>query len=219
MNKNSKKYIIGSILVLVFIILVCSGVVQQKNSEKKQLKELSQEQKENIKSAKQLKEEYDSIIVGDKKNIDKENATSIKDITKKLGEPVFNGTTTNGKFTINTQEWASGVDNELPADLTVNLINDAVVEKSISNLYVSYNPKLVVKKTDFNDIKTNGDLTINNAIKKFGEPNNLSEYINDSNQKVDSLTWNTNVTGPIDSFFNIVFINNKANSKTEIGLE
>lgn len=219
MNKNSKKYIIGSILVLVFIILVCSGVVQQKNSEKKQLKELSQEQKENIKSAKQLKEEYDSIIVGDKKNIDKENATSIKDITKKLGEPVFNGTTTNGKFTINTQEWASGVDNELPADLTVNLINDAVVEKSISNLYVSYNPKLVVKKSDFNDIKTNGNLTINNAIKKFGEPNNLSEYINDSNQKVDSLTWNTNVTGPIDSFFNIVFINNKANSKTEIGLE
>ena len=101
--------------------------MQQKNSEKDQQKELSQEQKEDVKSARQLKEEYESIVVGDKKNIDKENATSIKDITKKLGEPVFNGTSTNNKFTINTQEWVSGAGNELPADLTVNIVNGAVV--------------------------------------------------------------------------------------------
>lgn len=108
----------------------------------------------------------------------KKNATSIKEIIKKLGEPVFNGTTTNNKFSINTQEWASGADNELPADLIVNLINDSVVEKSKSNLYVPFDSKLVVKKSDFDAIKTNGGLTIDDVIKKFGEPNNLSKYIN-----------------------------------------
>lgn len=31
--------------------------------------------------------------------------------------------------------------------------------------------KLVVKKSDFNDIKTNGNSTVEDAIKKFGDLN------------------------------------------------
>ncbi|EMF0060907.1 DUF3862 domain-containing protein, partial [Enterococcus hirae] len=188
------------------------------NNKVAQKEESEKAQQIDIKSAQYLEKEYNSIIVSDKKNLDKKSATSIKELKKKLGEPVYSENTTIDNITVNTKTWSIGANNELPANLTVNTIDGVVVEKSISNLYVNYNAKLLVTKNKYNEITLNKDLSFEQAKKEFGNPNAVNEYIDDYGKTVISATWNTNVKGAIGSFFNVTFVNNVATSKTEVGL-
>lgn len=216
--KKYGGYIIAVAFAIIVLLVLGYDISKHENYENYMKKYALQEKRQDLNSAKQLREEYNSITVGDKKNIDKQNATNIKDIKKVLGNPVYTSASTTNGLNIKTQEWVSGTSNELPALLTVNLLNDSVVEKSISNVYVPKDTNLTVTKSIYSGIKVDGTLSIKEAIQKYGEPNNLSEYINDSGQKVDSFTWETNVSGATGSFFSLSFINDKVVEKTEVGL-
>ncbi|SFL56601.1 DUF3862 domain-containing protein [Lactococcus garvieae] len=216
--KKYTSYLIASSFAILVLLLLGYDIMRHESYENHIEKIVRQEKKQDLNSAKQLRKEYDSIIVGDKKNLNKQNATNIKDIKKILGNPIYTSTASTDGLDITTQEWCSGTSNELPALLTVNLLNTSVVEKSISNVYVPYNTDLLVTKSVYNNIKINGTLSMKEAIKNYGEPNSLSEYINSSGQVVDSLIWGTNVSGALDSFFNLSFINGKVVEKTESGL-
>ncbi|EMF0257043.1 DUF3862 domain-containing protein, partial [Enterococcus hirae] len=114
--------------------------------------------------------------------------------------------------------WGSNKTGELGAKLTVGTENNNVVEKSVSGLYVSYDKEKVVSSKVFGEIQMNKDLSKEKAIKKFGNPNAIAEYKNSNGENIQTLTWETNTTGPLGSYFVITFTNDIATSKNEVGL-
>lgn len=216
---DKKKYLWIWVFLIVVILIIAIVVMLNKRQDRVQQTDAEIEQKEDVISAKQLEKEYNSIIVGDKTNLDKKNATSIKEIDKKLGKPVTENVAFD-KVSTSVKTWASGASNELPANLSVSVIDDAVVEKNISNLYVKPDKNKVITNKKFNEINVNpnSNFTMEEAVKEFGEPNNMSQYINESGEEVNTFTWDSNVSGPIGSFCSVIFANDKAISKNELGL-
>lgn len=218
MTNFSKRLYLGIFIAVILGLALGWGIKTiQVNNELVQKKESENAQQIDIKSAQDLEKEYNSIVISDKKNLDKKSATSVRELEKKLGDPIYSGNTTIDNIAVNTKTWSVGANNELPANLTVNTIDGIVVEKSISNLYEKYNEKLLVTKNKYNEINLNKDLNFEQAKKEFGNPNNINEYI-DNGKTVISGTWSTNVKGTVGSFFNITFVNDVATSKTEVGL-
>jgi hypothetical protein len=216
---KTNKYYVSIIISLVIGLLLGWGfdVLTTRNSNSLQQQETKIEDK-NQKSVKDAIKEYDSIVISDKKNLDKKNATSLKELEKKLGNPIYNESSNVGDTSMNTKTWSIGLKNEVPVTITVDTIDNIVVDKSMSNIYTSYNNKYLVDADKYNNIPLNSSFKFEDAKNEFGEPNNINEYIDISGKKVVSATWNTNVKGTSGAFFNITFVNDIANLKTETGL-
>ncbi|MBC9708837.1 MAG: DUF3862 domain-containing protein [Enterococcus sp.] len=114
--------------------------------------------------------------------------------------------------------WGSNKTDEIGAKLTVRTEDNNVIEKSVSGLYVPYEQKKVVSAEEFEKIQVNKDFSTEKAIKQFGEPNAISEYKNGEEQTIQTSTWETNTTSSVGSYFVIVFTNDVATSKNEVGL-
>ncbi|EPH85030.1 DUF3862 domain-containing protein [Enterococcus faecalis] len=201
---DKKLCVIGGIIVAIFICIGAMFVTRNENK-----KEVSELIKTEENSAKEVKSIYDKLIIG----------KGFEEVNKKLGSPLYTESSTDNSGNSETiYTWGSNKTDEIGAKLTINTENNNVVEKSISGLYTPYDKEKVVSSEKFEKIQLNKDFSTEKAIQQFGEPNEISEYKNEENKTVQTLTWETNTTGSIGSYFVIVFTNNIATSKNEIGL-
>ncbi|MGL9804123.1 hypothetical protein IGJ22_002648 [Enterococcus sp. DIV0448] len=201
------KKIIYIVLGAIAIILICIGSITiSREKDKKETAEVTTTEK---KSAQEIKSVYDKLTIG----------TGLDNINKILGAPLYTESSTDDSGNSETiYTWGSNKTGELGAKLTVGTENNNIVEKSVSGLYVPYDKEKVVSSKIFGEMKMNKDLSMENAIKKFGDPNSIAEYKNSNGENIQTLTWETNTTGPLGSYFVITFTNNIATSKNEIGL-
>lgn len=201
------KKIIYIVLGAIAIILICIGSITiSRDKEQKETAEVTTTEK---KSAKEIKSVYDKLTIG----------TGLDNINKILGAPLYTESSTDNSGNSETiYTWGSNKTGELGAKLTVGTENNNIVEKSVSGLYVPYDKEKVVSSKIFGEMKMNKDLSMENAIKKFGDPNSIAEYKNSNGENTQTLTWETNTTGPLGSYFVITFTNNIATSKNEVGL-
>lgn len=197
-------YIIIGVITVIFICI--GSMTIAKNDEKKETTEIITTEK---KSAQEVKSVYDKLTIG----------TGLENVNKILGSPLYTESSTDhsGNSEI-IYTWGSSKNGELGAKLTVGTENNNVVEKSVSGLYVSYDKEKVVSSKVFGEIQMNKDLSKEKAIKKFGKPNAIAEYKNSNGENIQTLTWETNTTGPLGSYFVITFTNDIATSKNEVGL-
>lgn len=203
--KKHKLVVVSTIVAFIVVVLgICFWVAR--NQEKQEFKNVI---KEETISAKEIKNKYDTVNIGE----------SIDDITKTLGTPVYTESSTTQSGSGSTlYTWGSNNSDEVGAQLTINTQNDKIINKSVSGLYVQYDPNNLISSKKYADIKLNNNFTFNNAVKEFGKPNDMSEYKNPNNDLIQTITWNTNTTGPVGSYMTIVFTNNIATSKNEVGL-
>ncbi|EOE4935606.1 DUF3862 domain-containing protein [Enterococcus hirae] len=201
------KKIIYIIIGVITVIFICIGSMTiAKNDEKKETTEITTTEK---KSAQEVKSVYDKLTIG----------TGLENVNKILGSPLYTESSTDHSGNSETiYTWGSSKNGELGAKLTVGTENNIVVEKSVSGLYVSYDKEKVVSSKVFGEIQMNKDLSKEKAIKKFGKPNAIAEYKNSNGENIQTLTWETNTTGPLGSYFVITFTNDIATSKNEVGL-
>lgn len=201
------KKIIYIIIGVITVIFICIGSMTiAKNDEKKETTEITTTEK---KSAQEVKSVYDKLTIG----------TGLENVNKILGSPLYMESSTDHSGNSETiYTWGSSKNGELGAKLTVGTENNNVVEKSVSGLYVSYDKEKVVSSKVFGEIQMNKDLSKEKAIKKFGKPNAIAEYKNSNGENIETLTWETNTTGPLGSYFVITFTNDIATSKNEVGL-
>lgn len=203
---NKKMYIIVGIIVAIFIGIGIGSIFITRSENKKEVSELIKTEE---KSAKEVKSAYDKLIIG----------KGFEDVDKMLGNPLYTESSTDNSGNFETiYTWGSNKTNEIGARLTISTENNNVVEKSISGLYIPYNKEKIVSAEKFEKIQLNKDFSTEDAIKQFGDPNSISEYKNEENKTVQTLTWETNTTGSVGSYFVVVFTNNIATSKNEIGL-
>ncbi|MGL9847820.1 hypothetical protein IGJ91_002990 [Enterococcus sp. DIV0765f] len=201
---NKKYTYIGGIIVA--ILLLIGGYFLYENENKKEELELVREEQ---KSSAEIKSVYKELYIGN--NID--------NIEKKLGNPLFteSSSDSNGNATT-VYTWGSNELGEIGSKLVVNVENNKIIEKSVSGLYVPYEKKYLISSNLFEKININNNYSIEDASKQFGDPNKISEYKNNKGETIQIMTWETNTTGPVGSYCTIIFTNNIATSKNEVGL-
>lgn len=201
---KKSMYVFGGIVVVIVIWIGAMFVT--KNEEKK---EISDTIKTEQISTKEVENAYDKLTIG----------KGFGDVNKTLGSPLYTQSSTNN---LGNSEiiyiWGSNKEGEIGAKLTIAAENNIVVEKSVSGLYVAYDKDKLVSASKFSEIQLNDSFTKNKAIEQFGKPNSISEYKNGDDQMIQTLTWETNTTGSLGSYFVIVFTNDIATSKNEVGL-
>ena len=201
---KKSMYIIGAIVAVIVIWIGAMFVT--KNEEKKEITDMIKA--EQI-STKEVENAYDKLTIG----------KDFEDVNKILGSPLYTESATDNSGNSDTiYIWGSNKEGEIGAKLTVAAENNAVIEKSVSGLYVTYDQDKVVSASKFSEIQLNDNFTKDKAIEQFGKPNSISEYKNGDEQIVQTLTWETNTTGSVGSYFVIVFTNDIATSKNEVGL-
>lgn len=201
---KKSMYIIGAIVAVIVIWIGAMFVT--KNEEKKEITDTIKA--EQI-STKEVENAYDKLTIG----------KDFEDVNKILGSPLYTESATDSSGNSDTMYiWGSNKEGEIGAKLTIAAENNIVVEKSVSGLYVTYDQDKVVSASKFSEIQLNDNFTKDKAIEQFGKPNSISEYKNGDEQIVQTLTWETNTTGSLGSYFVIVFTNDIATSKNEVGL-
>lgn len=203
MNKKRTGIISGIVIVL---LLSVAFVAISKHQDKKAAAELTVVEK---KTAKELKTQYDRLAIGGQ----------LKETNKKLGKPIYTESATDDFGNAETvYTWGSNQTGEVGAKLTVGVEDGNIVEKAVSGLYVAYDKKKAVSADEFEKIEMNKNFSIEQATQKFGQPNAIAEYKDGKAETIQTLTWETNTSGPIGSYFTIIFTNGIATSKNEIGL-
>ena len=201
---SRKDIYVGGIVVAI-LILIGGYFLYEHENKKKDLELVREEQK----SSAEIKNMYKQLSIGN--NID--------NIEKKLGNPLFTESSSDSNGNATTiYTWGSNELGEFGSQLVVNVRNNKIIEKSVSGLYVPYEKKYLISSNLFEKININNNYSIENSIKQFGDPNKISEYKNNKGETIQIMTWETNTTGPVGSYCTIVFTNNIATSKNEVGL-
>lgn len=202
---NKRNSIIIGVIVAVFLLGI-GAFFFTKHEDKKEVAEITSSVKS---SAKEMKSEYDELKIGG----------NVNDVNKKLGSPLYTEASTDSSGNAATvYTWGSNKSGELGAKLIVSAENNTIVEKAVSGIYVPYNKNKVVSASKFENIQLNKEFTTKKAIQEFGEPNAISEYKNINGKTTQTYTWETNTTGPVGSYFTVIFTSDVATSKNEVGL-
>ncbi len=91
-----------------------------------------------------------------------------------MGNPICNEIYTIGDTSRYTKTWSIGLQNEGPVTIARNTIDNIVVYKSMSNIYLSYNNKYLVDDDKYHNIPLNYSFKFENAQNKFGESSNIN---------------------------------------------
>ena len=193
---------------LAILIAVISGLVFFifNYQEKQEFNTIVHEQKI---SAKEVKKQYDNLKIGDE----------ITNISKILGSPIYTESyLSESDNSSSIYTWGSRNTDEIGSRLTVTTQNQKVVGKSISGLYVPFNKENLISSKKYEDITLNEGFKFEQAVKQFGEPNDISEFKNTNGKLIKNVTWSTNTNGPLGSYLSITFTDNIATNKNEFGL-
>lgn len=195
-----------AIVVAILIAILSLFFFIYKHEQKKEVKEIISEERI---SAKEIESQYDKLKIGN----------TVTDISNVLGKPIYTESYTSDSSNGSTlYTWGSNNTNEIGARLTVTTQNDKVLNKSVSGLYVPYDKDKLVSSEKFKQIKLNNGFTFEQSVREFGNPNDISEYKNSNGKIIKTVTWSTNTTGTVGSYFTIIFSDGIAIEKNEIGL-
>lgn len=202
---KKKDMVITSIL-LVILVVIAVFVFWKNDEDTKVSNEIV---KIEAVSAKEVKDQYNKLKIGN----------TLDNINKTLGDPVytefFNDNYGNNNI---IYTWGSSRIDEIGARLSVSVEDNKVLEKSVSGLYVAYDSKKLMTAEKFEKIEVDKEITSEDLIKDYGEPNSMAEYKNADGKTIQTVTWTTNTSGSIGAYYTVVFTNNIATSKSEVGL-
>lgn len=192
---------------LLVILVVIAAFVFWKNDE--DTKVSNEIVKIEAVSAKEVKDQYNKLKMGN----------TLDNINKTLGDPVYTESF-NDNYGNNDiiYTWGSSRIGEIGARLSVSVEDNKVVEKSVSGLYVAYDSKKLMTAEKFEKIEVDKEITSEDLIKDYGEPNSMAEYKNADGKTIQIVTWTTNTSGSIGAYYTVVFTDNIATSKSGVGL-
>lgn len=210
-----KKISLGLLLVCTLTVLGACSDDTAKNSDGAKDTKTEETKKTDKKADNNLKQDFDSIQIGDILN-GGEGGSTLEDIKAKFGEPSSTSETNIEGQNAKTMTWTGLKGGDMMSALSVSFSNDKAVSKSITGLEVGKHDKVTLEQ--FNSVPTDGSYTKDQAIQEFGEADGITTTIINGNPQ-DMLMWTKNVEGDMGANFNITFDNNVATGKTNFGMK
>lgn len=226
-HKKTKKHFYKSWWfwgIIIIVLLAAGGLAGMKmtnmgpfsQTETKTSQKSSSSSKSTTKTKSNSSKKNKGITLNDFNGIylSQSDGFSPEQLENVFGKPA--NTTEGAIQTLKTSAstWSNIANSQLGANMTVNFSNGHAINKTISGLKVKRASKLGL--ADFNKIESNQ--TIADVINQLGKPNGYTvTNINGANST--DLTYSSDINGDTGANFIINFTNDKANGKSQTGLE